>query len=96
MGGGRKSFDGDSFTGMKDVTDKHMCVRTDGRNLINEWTYDKASKRLSYEFLDDLNSIYKLDTENTDYILGKYNSESVLYTSYKIILNQRCKKKKTM
>lgn len=72
MGGGRKSFDAESSSNLKDISDKNMCTRTDGKNLINEWIRDKAFRGLSHKFLDNIYDINMLDTENTDYVLGKY------------------------
>jgi len=72
MGGGKKSFIGNTTTSVKDDGDKHMCVRTDGRNLINEWIKDKQSRQLSFQYLADENDINSLDVEHTEYILGRY------------------------
>lgn len=74
MGGGKKSFDGNSLQTAKDVTDKHMCIRSDGRNLTHEWISDKVSKQLPFEYLENTKDLYSLDTKNKDYVLGRYIS----------------------
>lgn len=79
MGGGRKSFLADPTA--KDanhhrnvmMVDKHVCARTDGRNLVNEWIRDKASRRLSYRYLTDETETNSLDAENTEYVLGEHS-----------------------
>lgn len=75
MGGGKRSFLGNSTVApSKDIPflpDKNTCSRTDGRDLIDEWIKDKASKQLSYQYLSNVSDINSLDTENTEYILGK-------------------------
>lgn len=71
MGGGKKSFDGSSPQTAKDVADKQICVRSDGRNLTREWIRDKESRQLPYEYLENADDLNSLDTENTKYILGR-------------------------
>jgi len=75
MGGGKRSFRGNSATApAKDdplLPDKHACSRTDGRDLIDEWARDKASRRLSYQYLSNATDVGALDTGNTEYVLGE-------------------------
>jgi len=79
MGGGRKSFhaasteSGDARRPKDVMVDRHVCARTDGRNLVGEWIRDKASKRLSHRYLTDETDVNSLDTENTQYVLGERN-----------------------
>lgn len=74
MGGGKKSFNANNNSSItsKHFLDKHLCVRTDGKDLIREWMKDKASKKLSYQYLTSEKDMKSLDTENTEYILGEY------------------------
>lgn len=76
MGGGKKSFAADNAPSTaKDISgnpDKNMCVRTDGRNLIDEWIRDKQTRRLSYRYLTNANDMRSLDAERTEYVLGGY------------------------
>lgn len=74
MGGGKKSFVANSSSAAKEIPngpDKNMCVRTDGRDLIDEWIKDKKSRQLSYQYLSNTNDLNSLDTERTEYILGR-------------------------
>lgn len=73
MGGGKKSFNGNnSSVTVKHSLDKHLCVRTDGKDLIKEWMRDKALRKLSYQYLTSEKDMKSLDTKNTEYILGEY------------------------
>lgn len=95
MGGGKRSFLGNSAASpLKDVPflpDKNMCSRTDGRDLIDEWIKDKASKQSSYRYVSNVSDISSLDTENTEYILGEcpstYIHKYVLLTRYRYTIN---------
>lgn len=62
MGGGRSKFlpKGDGSEG----------IRLDGRNLVEEWKKDKAEKKAKAEYISSAQELSKLDTANTDYLLG--------------------------
>lgn len=77
MGGGRRSFAANWSAKegyVKEVVDKNVCARTDGRNLVKEWIEDKAAKQLSYQYLSDESDINLLDTERTEYVLGEHTT----------------------
>jgi hypothetical protein len=83
MGGGKKSFNANnSSVTSKHFLDKHLCVRTDGKDLIKEWIEDKTSKNLSYQYLTNEKDMKSLDTENTEYILGEWLPIIVLYVLF--------------
>lgn len=71
------SFVANSSSIPKEFLDKNMCVRSDGRDLIKEWIKDKKTKKLSHQYLANLNDIQSLDTERTDYILGRWESFNI-------------------
>lgn len=70
MGGGKKSLDASATKNAKDILDKHLCTRTDSRDLVRAWIEDKESKQLSYQYLSNIGDLRALDTEHTEYILG--------------------------
>lgn len=72
MGGGKKSLDASATKTTNDVVDKHMCTRSDGRDLVRAWIEDKESKQLSYQYLSNTGDLKGLDTEHTEYVLGGY------------------------
>lgn len=68
MGGGQYMLQ-HNVTPEADRVDDY-CRRLDGRNLIDEWAQEKASRGLKYAVVNNTGSLMSLDTQNTDYLLG--------------------------
>ena len=77
MGGGRRKFLSKSDSDFKDPTKKGD--RTDGRNLINEWTEKMKSKNLDHKFLWNLTEFMSLEPYKYDHILGLLNYDHMEY-----------------
>ncbi|XP_050425279.1 alkaline phosphatase-like isoform X2 [Adelges cooleyi] len=73
MGGGRQSFVANTTATLKEINDKRVCRRTDGKNLVDDWIKDKSSKHSSYRYLTNTNDIVSMNTETTDYVLGLFS-----------------------
>ncbi|XP_050524617.1 alkaline phosphatase-like [Daktulosphaira vitifoliae] len=72
MGGGRQSFVANPEDTLKYV-DKKVCVRSDGRNLVDDWIRDKNSKNSSYRYVTNLKDMISTNVETTDYVLGLFS-----------------------
>ncbi|CAH1406605.1 unnamed protein product [Nezara viridula] len=77
MGGGRQVLKANTpnYTYDPILSGGDNCIRTDGRDLINEWAQDKAAEGARYAVVENAKELSNVDTENTDYLLGIfYNS----------------------
>ncbi|XP_015121382.1 membrane-bound alkaline phosphatase [Diachasma alloeum] len=77
MGGGRRGF-----LGKRTVDDEGtMGVRTDGRNLIEEWKRDKASRGRSHFYSWNRTSVLDMIShpERYEYVLGLYEASHCPY-----------------
>ncbi|CAH1406610.1 unnamed protein product [Nezara viridula] len=80
MGGGRQILKTNSTPFPEDpIVMKKSCVRTDGRDLIKEWAEDKAAKELKYAVANNTGTLRDVDIENTDYLLGIFANDHMLY-----------------
>ncbi|KAK6175058.1 hypothetical protein SNE40_013596 [Patella caerulea] len=68
MGGGRHYF---YPNGHKDPENGHNGQRQDGRNLIEEWQKEKATRGVSAKFVWNSTDLSHVDPASTDYLLGK-------------------------
>lgn len=73
MGGGRQCLVSNVTGTDDDPIDKWSCISMDGRNLIEDWKKDKIERGLRSAVLQNNDDLNKLDTANTDFVLGKYN-----------------------
>lgn len=73
MGGGRQVLKTNSTgTTIDPIELKWSCRRADGRDLINEWAQDKESRNLKYALPSNTKTLMSVNTDNTDYLLGKF------------------------
>ncbi|XP_076240183.1 alkaline phosphatase [Calliopsis andreniformis] len=70
MGGGRQVMKSNATAGESDPIDTWACYRQDGRDLIDEWKRDKASRKLSFSVVENNEQLSKVDTDKVDYLLG--------------------------
>nr|BAG41972.1 alkaline phosphatase [Bombyx mandarina] len=54
-------------------------LRTDGRNLIEEWQNDKESQKVSYKYLWNRQELLKLASSPPDYLLGLFEGSHLQY-----------------
>ncbi|CAD0202390.1 unnamed protein product [Chrysodeixis includens] len=75
LGGGRRSFLPNTV-----VDDEgSMGIRTDGRNLIQEWREDKSSRNVSAEYVWNREQFKQLDNDLPEYLLGLFESSHMQY-----------------
>ncbi|XP_031832792.1 alkaline phosphatase [Nomia melanderi] len=72
MGGGRQMMKSNATGTEFDPIDTWAGARQDGRNLIEEWKKDKASRKLSHSVVENNEQLLKLDTKKVDYVLGVF------------------------
>lgn len=72
MGGGRQSFVANPKASTLKNADKKVCIRSDGKNLVDDWIRDKTSKNSSYRYVTNLNDMISTNVETTDHVLGKF------------------------
>lgn len=69
LGGGRRHFI------PRDQTDIQYLNRTgrrsDDKNLIEDWVADKFKRNFAYNYVWRNEEFNEIDTEETDYLLGK-------------------------
>ncbi|KAL6259881.1 hypothetical protein P5V15_009791 [Pogonomyrmex californicus] len=70
MGGGRQVMKSNVSASEFDPIDNWACYRQDGRDLINDWTKDKAKRKLAYKVVQNNEELSKVDVKNVDYLLG--------------------------
>ncbi|KZC05781.1 Alkaline phosphatase, tissue-nonspecific isozyme [Dufourea novaeangliae] len=70
MGGGRQMMKSNATATEFDPIDTWAGRRQDGRDLIKEWTKDKASRKLSYRVVQNNEQLSKINTDKVDYLLG--------------------------
>lgn len=76
MGGGRQCLVSSATDSTNDPIDKYSCIATDGRNLIDDWQNDKRDRQLSYAVVKNNEQLNNLNVENTDYVLGTYDTHT--------------------
>ncbi|XP_045602749.1 alkaline phosphatase isoform X2 [Procambarus clarkii] len=74
IGGGRQELGAP----LEDNAEK-KCVRTDGRNLVDEWKKVKTSQGETNAYVTTTRELQSLDTENTEYIMGLFGDLHVPY-----------------
>lgn len=47
------------------------CVRSDGRNLVEEWMNYKDAQGETRAYVTTTGELHSLDVENTEYIMGE-------------------------
>jgi alkaline phosphatase len=67
MGGGKNGL----VSPMDYKPNPWLCTRKDGRNLIEEYKYDKEKRGLKYSVAFNNKDLKNLDTNNIDYLLGR-------------------------
>lgn len=75
MGGGRRMFIDQTFT--DEEGDKGS--RRDNRNLIDEWKDFQTAKRRRFNYIWSKTELKNLDFNNTDYLLGLFESDHCHY-----------------
>lgn len=73
MGGGRQCLVSNVSGTVDDPIDTWSCISKDGRNLIEDWKNDKIQRGFRSAVLQNNDDLNKVDTANTDFVLGKYN-----------------------
>ena len=68
FGGGRRYFIPNSTFDAIDSTVRGL--RTDGRNLINDWKNFMESKNLSHQYVNNADGIRSIDATKIDYAFG--------------------------
>ncbi|KAG1656869.1 Procollagen-lysine,2-oxoglutarate 5-dioxygenase 3 [Nymphon striatum] len=76
LGGGRRHFFPNTTL---DKKSNKANVRTDGRNLVEEWMSDKAKKNSKYSYVTNLEEFNKVDLKTTDYLLGLFEHSNMNY-----------------
>lgn len=71
LGGGRQKFRSENVKDEEQVKGR----RKDGKDLIKAWIKDKKSKNVTASYVWNRDELVKIDTRNTDYMLGKFNCE---------------------
>lgn len=82
LGGGRGAF---YNTTMRDP-ENAAGLRTDGRNLVDEWI-EERNKQGRAEFVWHNQQLDEIDVEQTDYLLGLFESDHCMY--HLDILNEK-------
>ncbi|CAH0588848.1 unnamed protein product [Chrysodeixis includens] len=75
LGGGRRSF----YPNTKIDEEASMGIRTDGRNLIQEWQKDKSSQNASAKYIWNREQLKQLDNDLPEYLLGLFESSHMQY-----------------
>ncbi|XP_038075939.1 alkaline phosphatase-like isoform X2 [Patiria miniata] len=75
MGGGRREMIPDNFTDYEYPA--LTGQRTDGRNLVDEWLASKDAQ--TSHFVWNLDRFNEVDPENTEYLLGLFESSHMQY-----------------
>ncbi|XP_038075941.1 alkaline phosphatase-like [Patiria miniata] len=75
MGGGRREMLPDNFTDYE--YSALTGQRTDGRNLVDEWLASKDAQ--TSHFVWNLDQFNEVDPENTEYLLGLFESSHMQY-----------------
>ncbi|XP_076680610.1 alkaline phosphatase [Andrena cerasifolii] len=70
MGGGRQVMRSHAAAGASDPIDTWACYSKDGRDLIEEWRKDKASRKASFSVVENNEQLSNVDTDKVDYLLG--------------------------
>ncbi|KAG1667590.1 Alkaline phosphatase, tissue-nonspecific isozyme [Nymphon striatum] len=76
LGGGRRHFFPNTTL---DKKSNKANVRTDGRNLVEEWMSDKAKKNSKSSYVTNLEEFNKVDLKTTDYLLGLFEHSNMNY-----------------
>ncbi|KAK8731360.1 hypothetical protein OTU49_007564 [Cherax quadricarinatus] len=74
MGGGRQEMGEPLESGAEEV-----CVRTDGRNLVQEWKNSKAAQGKNYTYITTTRELRSVNTQNAEYIMGLFGDIHVPY-----------------
>uniref|UniRef100_A0A182M9R4 Alkaline phosphatase n=1 Tax=Anopheles culicifacies TaxID=139723 RepID=A0A182M9R4_9DIPT len=75
LGGGRKQF----IPTSEQDTSGARGLRTDGKNLINEWQQSKQGANATY--ITTVNQLASLDTSKIDYLLGLFDYDHLPFSS---------------
>lgn len=70
MGGGRQCLMTETTVSAVDPIDTWACRRQDGKDLVQMWKEEKQLKGLKYKYLNTTDDLTKLNTEDTDYVMG--------------------------
>lgn len=54
----------------KDFSVRESCVRSDGRNLVNQWMTDKEARGATYAYASTTGQLRDIDPKETDFIMG--------------------------
>ncbi|XP_069938648.1 alkaline phosphatase-like isoform X2 [Cherax quadricarinatus] len=76
MGGGRRVL---TPSDVLDVEESRYGFRKDGKNLINMWIDDKASRGVRASYVWNRDDLLALDTSKTDYLLGLFGYSHMDY-----------------
>ena len=72
MGGGRQMLKSNATGTEFDPIDTWAGHREDGRDLIEDWKRDKASRKLSFEVVQNNEELSRVNTDEVDYLLGLF------------------------
>nr|AFI81421.1 alkaline phosphatase 1 [Diatraea saccharalis] len=75
LGGGRRNFIPNSFTD----EEGQLGLRTDQRNLINEWRNDKNARNLSNAYIWNRDQLMANMQSPPEYLLGLFESDHLQY-----------------
>lgn len=79
MGGGRQCLQTNQTALPGDPIDTWACYSVDGRHLMDDWAANKQSRGLRHAVVQNTQQLNDLDTDNTDYVLGKKFSNRFQY-----------------
>ncbi|XP_037025611.1 alkaline phosphatase [Bradysia coprophila] len=79
MGGGRQCLVSNVTGTADDPIDTWGCISMDRRNLIEDWKKDKMKRGFRASVLQTNNDLDKLDTANTDFVLGIFANGHMRY-----------------
>lgn len=67
----------------KDMSVKEKCVRSDGRNLVDQWRKDKEARGATYAYASNTGQLRDIDPKETDFIMGmNFKIFSVILTDF--------------
>ncbi|XP_013784535.2 alkaline phosphatase-like [Limulus polyphemus] len=76
LGGGRRHFFSNHIM---DPEEDQYHLRKDGRDLVTEWTNDKARRHASFAFVTTTKEFQTININKTDYLLGLFSYSHMQY-----------------
>jgi alkaline phosphatase len=70
MGGGRQCLVSGAVGAASDPIDEWACQSQDGRNLLDDWKFDKRRRQLKHKLLNNNQDLLDLADADVDYVLG--------------------------